>query len=157
MRIPYLPVPIRPDFGRVFSDSPTFWRPEIKVAIAYGAAKQKLRVLVDSGADACLFPRDVADILGINLKTGPCVPCAGIGGGRVQFYFHEVEFFIGQYRWKTKAGFAAGSIGATGLLGQRGFFEHFVVSFDYKNHWIELKQSSAFQTWFSSLGHRTPS
>lgn len=107
--------------------------------------------LVDSGADACLFPRDVADILGISVGEGRRADLTGIGGNRIPFFFHEVEILFGQYQIRTQVGFAKGSIGATGLLGQKGFFDQFTVSFHLKNGFFEVRKPNLLDQLKSKL------
>ena len=97
--------------------------------------------LADSGADACLFPKGVADILGIDVQSGEKLDFTGIGGTRTSFFFHEVEILLGRYQIRTKVGFSTfQNIGAGGILGQRRFFDRFVVSFDHKNRFLEVKE-----------------
>ena len=98
--------------------------------------------MVDSGADACLFPPDVAEILEIDVKSGERADFVGIGSTKTTFYFHEVEILLGNYHVKTKVGFSTSAIGAGGVLGQQGFFENFVVAFDHKNCCVEIKKPS---------------
>ena len=144
MRLPYynLGRPTHPDYIKVFPDRPSVLLPRIKIVLRYQSKKCKIFALVDSGADYCLFPKDVADLLGINVKEGPRLLITGIGGGQIPFYFHEIDILLDKFSIKTHAGFATTGIGTSGLLGQRGFFENFVVTFDYKNSCIELKKPS---------------
>jgi hypothetical protein len=46
-------------FKDVFPDTKGVFKPQIKLAIQYGAIKETIFALVDSGADACLFPRGI--------------------------------------------------------------------------------------------------
>ena len=142
MRIPYynLGRPTSPDYLRVFPNRQRVIQPLIKVVLRYQQRKHRIFALVDSGADFCLFPKDVADILGIQVRTGDSFLVTGIGGGRIPFFFHDIEILLDKHCIKTKVGFAASSIGTAGLLGQQGFFEHFVVTFDYTNNYVELKK-----------------
>ena len=152
MRFPYIDKGFsHPDIQRVFPQAKNIFKPEIKIAVRYGDVKRKLYALVDSGADSCLFPRDVADILGIDVRNGHKIFYTGIGGSQTLFYFHEVEIFVGKYKFKTMAGFANAGIGTSALLGQRGFFENFRVSFDNKNRFIEIKKSNLIQAIASKL------
>ena len=147
MRVPYLyKGPSGPDVRKAFPEVKCIYRPEIKIAIQYGTSKQKLFALVDSGADSCLFPKDVADVLAIDLHAGIPIMYTGIGGHQVPFYFHEVEIFLDAYRFKTMACFASAGIGVGAILGQRGFFENFTVAFDYKQNFVEIKERGMLNT-----------
>ena len=139
MKVPYHKQFPSSEYAPVFPGQPLHV-PLLTIAIRYKQKKHKLLALVDSGADACLFPRDVAEVLGINLRSGPCASLTGIGGNRVPFYFHEVEILFSQYHIRTLAGFAKEGIGAAGLLGQKGFFDQFIVSFDNKSNYFEVKE-----------------
>ena len=139
MRVPYHKITPSSDYAPVFPGQP-LCIPLLTVVIRHQGKRHKLLALVDSGADACLFPRDVADILGINIRTGRCASLTGIGGHRVPFYFHDVEILFNQYQIRTQVGFAKEGIGATGLLGQKGFFDQFIVSFDNANNYFEVRK-----------------
>ena len=146
MKIPYKALgPQDPAVIKVFPQNKLTFRPVITVALQYQNTKQKFSALVDSGADACLFPRDVAEVMNIDIKSGARAFFTGIGGGQIPFYFHEVDLFVGEYQVRTMAGFSTSTIGTTGLLGQQGFFDHFIISFDYKNKFIEIKKHSLIQ------------
>ncbi len=146
MRIPYKAIgPQDPQVLKVFPENKLTFRPVITVALQYQNTKQKFSALVDSGADACLFPKDVAEVLGIDVKSGQRTFFTGIGGGEIPFYFHEIEIFIGEYQIRAKVGFSTSTIGTTGLMGQQGFFDSFIISFDYKNKFIEIKKHGLIQ------------
>jgi hypothetical protein len=123
----------------------------VTVAFRYGEAKEKFSALVDSGADACLFPKDTAEVLGIDIKSGPRAFFTGIGGGQIPFYFHDVDLFIGEHQVKTKVGFSTSSIGTTGILGQLGFFDRFIIAFDTKNKLLEIKKPGLITELSSKL------
>ena len=141
MRIPYYNLgPAPANYLKLFPQRPTILRPQIKVVLRYQQRKYRILALVDSGSDFCLFSKGVADVLGITVRTGESLPVTGIGGGRIPFFFHDIEILLDCYHIKTKAGFATTEIGTAGLLGQYGFFENFLVTFDYQNNQIELKK-----------------
>lgn len=150
MKIPYKAIgPQDPQIVKVFPENKLTFRPVITIALLHQNTKEKFSALVDSGADACLFPRDAAEVLNIDIKSGPRAFFTGIGGGQIPFYFHEIDIFVGEYQVKTKVGFSTSTIGTTGLLGQQGFFDNFIVSFDYKNKFLEIKKHSFIQDFAS--------
>ncbi len=156
MKVPYLVKPASLDFSQVFTSQ--VLKPQITIVLKYQEKKQKLFALIDSGADACLFPKGIADILGIKIKDGQKIDFSGIGGTRTPFYFHEVDILFGEYQVKSKIGFSTQeNIGVSGILGQQGFFEHFIISYHHKDQYIEIKkrfysrfafQNSVFQEYF---------
>ncbi len=152
MKIPYKVIgPQDPQILKVFPENKLTFRPVITIALQHQNTKQKFSALVDSGADTCLFPRDVAEVLNIDIKSGPRAFFTGIGGSQIPFYFHEVDIFVGEYQVRAKVGFSTSTIGTTGLLGQQGFFDNFIVSFDYKNKFLEIKKHSFIQDLASKI------
>lgn len=101
-------------------------------------------MLVDSGADYCIFDRDIAEFLGINFKKGIVNETAGIGGSTNIYYFDNIWVNISGYNVKVTAGFIDGRLAngkIAGVLGRQGFFEYFKVCIDEKSKEIELKPS----------------
>lgn len=86
------------------------------------------------------------------IKDGPRINLKGIGGTLTPFYFHEIEILVGRYQVRSKVGFSTtDNIGATGILGQLGFFEHFVISYHYKQNYIEIKKADFIQQLISKI------
>ena len=55
-------------------------------------------------------------------------------------YLHDVDISVGTEKFKMKVAFSYNIADhGYGLLGQKGFFEHFTVKFDYAKKEIELK------------------
>lgn len=110
MKIPYKALGLQdPAVLKIFPENRLTFRPVITIALQYLNSKEKFSALVDSGADACLFPRDVAEILGIDIKAGARAFFTGIGGGQIPFYFHQIDLFLGKYRVQSKIGFSTSS------------------------------------------------
>lgn len=152
MKIPYKAIgPQDPQIAKIFPENKLTFRPVITIALQYQNAKEKFSALVDSGADACLFPKDTAEMLNIDVKSGQRAFFTGIGGGQVPFYFHEVNMFIGEYQVKSKVGFSTSTIGTSGILGQQGFFDNFLVSFDCRNKFLEIKKPTLITGLSSKL------
>lgn len=106
-------------------------------AVAYEA-------LVDSGSDSCVFPSELADILGIDLAAGPtAVRYVGgvVAGERRPVYFHPVEIEVGGLggaSFMTTVGFMPDfARSGQGLLGRRGFFSQFTFV-KFRDHDREL-------------------
>jgi hypothetical protein len=87
-----------------------------------------LECLIDSGATSCLFHADIARILGLNLHSGVRQLTNGISGVE-ETWVHEVMLHLPGGPVRVSAGFKD-NLNIAGLLGMRGFFEHFNVSFD---------------------------
>ncbi|MDB5274975.1 MAG: hypothetical protein JWO58_3342 [Chitinophagaceae bacterium] len=117
-------------------------RPVIPVQLRSGIETIGYEVLVDSGADLCIFSAEIGELLGIKIKNGEPKEVFGVGGKASIYYVHTVEIIVGGWPKEILAGFmpdVAGRIMPYGVVGQRGFFEHFVVKFDLKKEEVELK------------------
>ena len=89
--------------------------------------------LVDSGADLSMAPYDLFQKLGKRWEGGHPITLRGISRRKVcaiQGRVHPVDFFVSEVgRWFTiPVCFARGKVPF--LLGQEGFFDHFIVTFD---------------------------
>jgi hypothetical protein len=106
-------------------------------AIAYEA-------LVDSGSDSCIFPSEIADLLGIDLTATDSVRFVGgvVAGERRPVYFHPVEIEVGSLggpAFMTTVGFMPDfSNSGHGLLGRKGFFDRFSFV-KFRDHDDELE------------------
>jgi hypothetical protein len=99
-----------------------------------------IKLLLDSGADFCIFPDWLAQGLGISLTGIRPVPLSGAGGSVVaQFCPLALQIGVmGQYhRWELLAGFVSRTTPIfrqgnwAGVLGQIGGFDQFQVTFDW--------------------------
>ena len=118
-------------------------RPVIEAILKNGDNSIRYEILVDSGADICLFDQSVGEAIGIDIKSGKMREVFGVGGKVSLYYFHAVTIEVGGWKFKLEAGFmpdVAGRIIPYGLVGQKGFFENFIIKFDLKKEEIELKQ-----------------
>ncbi len=96
-------------------------------------------VLVDSGADICLFHSDIAELLEIDVEKGEKREVTGITGDKqVYFYHRSVPIKIGGWEHKINVGFMKGTPYGYGVVGQESFFEIFIVKFDLIKEEIEL-------------------
>lgn len=114
------------------------YRPVIPVEIKYQKESVKYEVLVDSGADFCLFHKEIGELLGIDVKKGIKGFVAGINGGSDPYYIHNVILNVGGWDYRIKAGFKDMSKSGYGVVGQIGFFDKFSVKFQYNKKDIGL-------------------
>lgn len=121
-----------------FSKRQNLLRSIIPVSLSNNYLSLRFEALVDSGADFCIFPTGIAKRLGINLSTTKKIYFSSATGDMVKGFINDVYLEIGGNRVKTKVVFAD-LAGNTGILGQYGFFDLFVVKFDLKKKEIELK------------------
>lgn len=117
-------------------------RPIIPIGISYkGGTPIRYEALIDSGADMCAFDAQIGEILGIDIQSGRKDEFAGVMGDAKFIFYHEVVVTIGGWPYRIDAGFAYDiSPYGFGFLGQNGFFDKFVVQFDYPKTEIILRQ-----------------
>ena len=111
------------------------WKPVLQVFISHSGRRSKsLEAIVDTGADHCIFDAGIADGLGIQLRAGEEVVFSGIArGAETTGYLHRVTLTVAAQTYDVPIVFAYG-LATTGILGQIGFFDHFVVTFDWTPH-----------------------
>lgn len=122
-------------------DSSTL-RPVIPIKLKNSETSMFYEVLVDSGADLCIFDAEIGEALGINVKSGEKKEVFGVGGKASVFFLHKVEIEVGGWSYKINAGFMPDVVGRVmpyGLVGQKGFFDNFIVKFDLLKEEIDLK------------------
>ncbi len=118
-------------------------RPIIPIKLKNKNQEIGYHVLVDSGADICLFDAQMAEAIGIDIKNGKAREVFGVGGKASLYYLHKVVIEVGGWGYEIEAGFMPNVSGPRiryGLVGQKGFFENFIVKFDLQKEEIELKQ-----------------
>ena len=118
-------------------------RPIIRIELKNPRSQQQISflALVDSGADICLIPGDLATLIGIDVAAGERRDVGGVvAGERRPYYLHDIDLGVG-------GGFATTSVGfmpdlapnGHGLLGQSGFFSRFsFVKFEHANGTVEV-------------------
>ena len=119
-------------------------RPLLLIRVMGSKKIQKYEVLIDSGADVTIFHTELAELVGIDLSGCEEKSIKGIGDQRQKYFETEVYIMVGKKRKKIKVGFAEhlGTMGRPyGIAGQLGFFEHFKISFDYKNKVFQIKEN----------------
>ena len=115
-------------------------RPVIPIEVV-GREAVPYEVLVDSGADISIFDAEIGDLTGIDVETGQSSTLVGATGIEEVFYLHKVLLVVGDCKFHTTVGFLPNMTrNGYGVVGQRGFFDKFIVKFDLAKEEIELKQ-----------------
>lgn len=97
-------------------------------------------VLVDSGADFCIFRAEVGEILGLNIKSGHKREFAGISGESSICYVHNLEIIVGNVHYPIPVTFSYDiRDDGYGIVGQVGFFDQFKITFDYSKKHVVLR------------------
>jgi hypothetical protein len=113
-------------------------RPVIPVRVEIDGQSLRYDVLVDSGADMNVFDVGIAHALDIDPETGERASFYGVTGVVQDFFIHKVVLQVGKHRISTTAGFAELPGRAYGVVGQRGFFDQFKVTFNLREEELEL-------------------
>jgi len=117
-------------------------RPVIEITLKHIDNLIRYEVLVDSGADICLFSQSVGEAIGVDIKSGKIREVFGVGGKASLYYLHKITIEVGGWNYEIEAGFMPDVAGRTmpyGLVGQKGFFENFIVKFDLLKEEVDLK------------------
>ena len=116
-------------------------RPVIPVEITNGGLLIPCAALIDSGADVSIFPADIGEQLGIDVRSGERGFSAGMTDANPnETFLHNVTLKIGELYYPTIVGFSYEPARRNyGILGQRGFFDFFIVQFDLVKEEIELR------------------
>ena len=102
----------------------------VRLSVGHGKQTPTFEVLIDSGADACIFNASICQHLEIKLKDGIYGALGGIAGGiQVDAWYHDVNLWVAADRYKIRVAFCE-KLPIAGLLGRRGFFEHHQITFD---------------------------
>ncbi len=121
-----------------------FLRPVVPLLVKNKDYATYYEVLIDSGADVCIFGSDIAEILGIDLFSGHKGIVMGVTGEKEDCYVHDIEIEIGGHNLKIPVCFLLKmSDSGHGIVGQIGFFDNFIVKFDLLKEEIELKERFA--------------
>lgn len=119
--------------------SPEISRPIIPIGISYGKESVNTFALIDSGADICLFGKQFAEILKLPLRLGTYNGITGISGKKQHGYVHRITLTVGGWNFEIDATFLSDENLPTPLLGQKGFFDKFRVTFDYAANEVDIK------------------
>jgi hypothetical protein len=119
-----------------------FLRPVIPIKVRHAERSVSYEVLVDSGADLCIFDAEIGALIGIDIEKGEKNRVGGIAGQTAEYYIHPVKIEVGGWPYNIRAGFLPRVAGGCnyGVVGQRGFFDLFIVRFDLLKEEVELKE-----------------
>lgn len=142
MNFKYKKFPYDPD-NIPFTGTKSALRPVIEIEFSEENGKFRYLVLVDSGADYCIFHADIGEQLGLDITSGKPLTFYGTSGQPQKAYFHQVKFNVGGHEHKCDVGFSYDMKQlAYGILGQIGFFDTWNIKFEYGKENIEIKPNS---------------
>ncbi len=97
---------------------------------------------IDTGASFCLFPADVAEILGLCLEEGEVRKMILGDGNALTVYLHNLPVLLAGKEFAAPIGFSKGLGISFAIIGRRGIFDQFTVCFNELEKWIEFTPSS---------------
>jgi len=136
MKFSYVRFPSKP--SKVFPET-SIIKPIIHIALKNGENTIDTFALIDSGADYCISSAEFGEALGLSVENEFGLDIYGISGKPIKFYFHNIKIIIGGWEKNCKMGFSREFMMDFVILGQKGFFDLFKITFDYKREIIELK------------------
>lgn len=117
-------------------------RPMLPIRLFNGANSADTYGLLDSGADASLFHSSLAELLGIEWKTGRHDVFSGVAAdATLDVYFHTVGLQVLGFEavLSLEVGFTDSS-GVSALIGQAGFFDSYQVRFERFKNQFEIAE-----------------
>lgn len=130
--------------NKVFTDKKYALRPVIQIDFESPNGPFSYFVLIDSGADYCIFHARVGELLGLEIKSGKPLTFFGTSGQPQIAYFHHINFKIGGNDFSCYVGFSFDIEQlAYGILGQVGFFDKWRIKFEYDKENVEIKEIRA--------------
>lgn len=95
--------------------------------------------LVDSGADSCVFHAEIGEALGLDVKSGQEVDLHGIkANSPLKGYRHDIVYKIGGVECPAKVVFTYEFSSRYGILGRKGFFDHFTVEINERDGKVKI-------------------
>jgi hypothetical protein len=117
-------------------------RPVIPIEVQKKQAAIKVMVLVDSGADVCIFWGEIGEALGIDVKSGTRHEFGGIGSTKPQMgYWHKVGITVGKDTLNAEVLFSYDMAKNLAIVGQKSFFDRFIIKFNYKERAVVLRKN----------------
>lgn len=139
MKFPYQKLPGDP--SEAFPKTKYIPRPVIPIHIINDDKRVGYHVLIDSGADYCIFHASIGEVIGLKIRNDKKMFFWGTGGVKQTAYFHHVHIEVGGYRHPCYAGFSYDFEKMPyGVLGQNEFFDVFTVLFDKVKGRVEIRQ-----------------
>ena len=149
MKFPFVEFPRTP--SPAFPEATTTLQPQVPVTIRNGVKEFEIYALVDSGAACCIFPQNLGLGLGLDVEKGPTQRIDGLGGKVIVAHFHRVTLHLEKYTWNAYVGFSPDHLGTSSLLGLKGFFSEFKVTFDYSSRCTMIKKNNISQKFLTLL------
>lgn len=110
----------------------------LKTTLSHQDNQVDVLAMIDSGADISVFHLDYAILLGINPKDCESVQVEGVGGVAYPCYKTTVDLTPQGLAPVTIPALFIESPGVNALLGQEGFFDRHIITFDRADDSFEV-------------------
>lgn len=114
------------------------WQPKYSVTLSYQEAR-KLKILVDSGADFCLMPKQLGLDLGYGVGSEEVMSKAEGVGGEVDYVLRRVELSIDNHTLTVPIAWLQTDDAVECLLGREVVFDKFDIEFKQRDRQIIFK------------------
>ncbi len=104
------------------------WQPRTIVQIN-GSETRQIEMLVDSGADLSLFPRQLGSDIGLSLTKGDVIYNAMGVGGNINYVLRQVEMVVAGTILSAPVAWLQSDLDSDVLLGRAVIFDIFDVEF----------------------------
>lgn len=120
--------------------------PILSIQLACNHNKETIWALIDSGAEISVFNKEIAALLGIDVRSGKRFALGGIvDNSAISAWLHQVSIRIGEFgSISTMVAFTDSDSPGLSLLGQRGFFDNFQIRFKRFQNVFEVWPKTAF-------------
>lgn len=125
-------------------------RPTVNLTLSHYRHTIQVRALVDTGAPFCIFGRAVAEALDIDMGLGrgenrDIHILGGVHDARLAMVELDLPPFEG-LGWTTECAFlyADLELSFAGVLGQQGFLDRWVASFNFYDGYFVIEERDAF-------------
>jgi hypothetical protein len=113
------------------------WCAALKLRISnpakHSPPSRPFEAIVDTGASRCIFHSQIGRSLGFDIEKGEEEGTVGVSGQITKLYLHKVSIYVMGGIITVTAGFSD-DIPLAGLLGRRGFLDHFKFSYDHSTN-----------------------
>jgi hypothetical protein len=114
---------------------------EIPIRLSFGEQEVRLTAKLDTGASFCIFQRDYAEHLGIEVESGLPTRIATPAGGVFLAYGHILRLSCLEWEIETTVYFAESLSFNRNVLGRDGWLQHFRIGVVHANAMLYLSHN----------------
>ncbi len=131
-----------PYIGQMSRQFSLSYRPLVEVELFGQAASHRSVALIDSGSEASLMDREIADVLGISAEGKPPVTVSGVSGEKQGFISPVSVRIEGFDELLTFNVIFIDEPSFDVIFGQQDFFRNFDVRFEHSRERFFLKSNT---------------